>query len=369
LLLAFTQHPNRFSQSPPPLWVSEWLERRDALADKKTAETQPVERTAAQEEESKKEAMRRAAKRELKVKEGLLELDLWLGDAARQGLARMQQQPPDYWDNMAARLVDAQATGLARRIKLCATLPHSGGNWAARLLDRLSRIHLLIEAARRMDQLPETMQMDIRTAIGWSFREEEVLQLPVVTGRWQVQGMSVQEEDNLRAQRTWLHSLNSRKSALLLHFTAHAQPINSVLPPGMEFDGALVFYPSKAPLRAIVKQQGQGDLIARDLASEAGIDEALSKCASMWANNPWIELLPMAISHCTLTMHRQEWHLIDKKSDALPVSPRFQHPWHFLACSGGHPCTIFGEWDGEYYLPLSFVSLENKFFSLGVLSS
>ena len=359
LLLAFTQKPERFIQSTPPDGVIEWLEKRDNSAAKQSASL-PAERTAAQLEESKKEAQRRAAKREHKVKEGLQELEVWLGDLIRQGLARAQQQSMDYWDAMAARLVDSQAPGLARRIQTCSSIIHSGGNWTRRLMDKLSRIHLLIEGTKRINQLPDTIQMDIRTSIGWTIREEEVLQQTGIRDQWLVQGYCTEEEEVLRVHRTWLLGLTTKKPALLLSFAAPGQPAKTLIPPGTLFEATLAFYPSNAPLRAIIKQKEQDLSTEIQFEASSNFDIALSKCAGIWACNPWIELLPVSVSNCLLVCQDREWFLVDQNSTALPILPRFQQPWHFLASSGGHPCTAFGEWDGENFLPLSLVNIENR---------
>ena len=43
-------------------------------------------------------------------------------------------------------------------------LAASGEGWQPRLLERLARLHLLIEAYQRLDTLPHETQADIRAA-------------------------------------------------------------------------------------------------------------------------------------------------------------------------------------------------------------
>ena len=52
-----------------------------------------------------------------KISAGLDELERWLHDLVRRGLASIQAEPPRFWDSVAARLVDAQAPGLARLVR------------------------------------------------------------------------------------------------------------------------------------------------------------------------------------------------------------------------------------------------------------
>src|SRR5690348_14248275 len=60
---------------------------------------------------------RRVEKREGRIESGLAQLEAWLADLVSQGLVAARTQPPQYWAQMAARLVDAQAPGVARRVR------------------------------------------------------------------------------------------------------------------------------------------------------------------------------------------------------------------------------------------------------------
>src|SRR6201993_2724916 len=77
-------------------------------------------------------AARRAQQREARVASGLAELDRWLCDQARQGLAASQQAGYGHWDDIAARMIDAPAPGPAERLRALASVPHSGAGWDGR---------------------------------------------------------------------------------------------------------------------------------------------------------------------------------------------------------------------------------------------
>ena len=66
----------------------------------------------------------------------------------------------------AARLIDAQAPGVARLLQQMAFLPHSGDKWQERLLERLSRLHLLLESYKRIETLPVGLQANGRPLHG-----------------------------------------------------------------------------------------------------------------------------------------------------------------------------------------------------------
>src|ERR1051325_11121051 len=102
-----------------PAWAAEWLDKRDQQVQRrseaaKKAEVEPDEATLARRASQK---AKRSLDREAKVVAGLKELELWLRDLVRHGFASAQRRSFDYWDQMAARLIDAQAPGAARRVR------------------------------------------------------------------------------------------------------------------------------------------------------------------------------------------------------------------------------------------------------------
>ena len=152
-------------------------------------------------------------------------------------------------------MVDAQAPGVARVLREMGTLPATGEGWPERLLERMSRLHLLIEGYRRIGTLPEPTQADLRTRIGWPLKEEDVLHGEGVRDRWLIVGQRTDQEDRLRVQRTWLMGEGTSRSALVLQFAHGSAPLDGSLVPGSAFEGEVVFYPGSFPLRALVKER------------------------------------------------------------------------------------------------------------------
>ncbi len=127
LFLLLAAQPAAFKEKQPPAWVGEWIASRAKRAQQrveKQAKAEAGEKIVDVDAQAK-----RAANREAKVTTGLQELDLWLRDLARGGLAAAQSQPPQFWERTAARLVDAQAPGVARLVREMAGVPASGEGW------------------------------------------------------------------------------------------------------------------------------------------------------------------------------------------------------------------------------------------------
>ena len=177
LLFLYAAQPAEIAEAgAEPDWVAAWLAMRESRAEKKaTQAAAPPEPERAPDPAAQ---AKRAAQREARVRAGLDDLEQWLHDGARQGLAAASRRPRGDWERVAARLVDAQAAGAARLVRELAVIPDSGDGWPGRLLERMARLQLLVQAARRMDALPEPVAADVRTALGWTARQEEVLAGP-----------------------------------------------------------------------------------------------------------------------------------------------------------------------------------------------
>lgn len=350
LLLLLAASPAAFEHAAPPAWVAEWLARRDQAAQSRA---QPAPDSAPASAKREASATRTASARETKVGAGVAELQRWLRDLIRQGLADAPSRPASFWQNMAARMVDSQAPGLARRVRELGELASSGEGWQSRVLARAGQLHLLLEGYPQIASLPEPLQADLRTAIGWSQQKDELQSAPAVRDHWLVLGQRVEEEDNLRTQRTWLWGARSDQPALVLSFAMFSQPLDHTLPAGATFDAELAYFPSSYPLRAIVRERFGAPWAIEQMPGEASCAAAIAGYAAALARQPWIERFPIALAAVTPSPAGEGWQVRDQGGHALPLARQFASGWHLLALSGGHALALFGEWDGQALLPLS----------------
>ena len=111
-------------------------------------------------------AQRRSDERALRVSAGLDELDQWLCDQIRTGLAGLDRAGYQQIDSIAARMVDAQAPGVAGRLRRLSAVLASGEGWHARLLEHFALLRLLVRAHRRLGELPVADQANYQELIG-----------------------------------------------------------------------------------------------------------------------------------------------------------------------------------------------------------
>jgi hypothetical protein len=343
LLLLWTEGAVRDDAAGPPDWAASWLTTRAGRASRA-----PSGESA--EPRDPKAAARRARQRETRVASGLAELDRWLCDQARQGLASSQQAGYGHWDDIAARMVDAQAPALAERLRALASVPHSGAGWDGRLLEEYALLHLLAVAYRRRDELPPPLRETVRSRIGFSLRQADVLaDGPPVRDHWQVLARRDLEQDRIRARRTWLRGRKTGRDALLLSFAAAAQPLDDSLAVGTDADADLVFYPGAVPLRAaVLARHDDSDGGPPDGGPVAGL---LAGYAAALAADPWLDSWPAVLE---VTPARAPAPAVrDADGDAVPLHPGAGDCWPLFALSGGRPVTLAGEWTPRGLWPLT----------------
>ena len=341
LLLLFAQQRDSFAEGDRPDWVSEWLEGRLQRAAKK--EEAKTRKKSAPSASPKKEAARLA-----RMGAGLEELGRWMNDQVRQGLSALSGNYEE-WDRLAARMVDAQAPGMAARLRGMASLVDRGDDWPAVLLARMGELQLLTEAFSRLESLSLAEQADVRAALGYLPDKETVLAgEDCVTDVWSVIGVSFAEEEKLWRRRVWLYGRTCGRMALILDFSHGNRSFEPVFLPGDDRRMTLAFYPGASPLRAVAADAPVAEDVPGPLPRFT-LEEALADMAGRVAANPWQSPLPLFFGDARLVRREDAWLLLAGER-VLPLAMDDAEAWKLLARSGGLPLTVCGEWDGNALL-------------------
>lgn len=349
LLLLYVSKPALAQDMDPPDWVSEWLVSRSERAAKKQQRS---------EEKAQKEAdpvaqAKRAERRESRVEAGVAELEMWLRDLLRRGLAAAKADDSEGWNRMAARMVDAQAPGLSRQVRLLHGALSSGEGWQARALRVTARIHMLAQAWRRIETLPAELREDVRTAIGFTQSKEEVLGGEAVSDDWYCWAQEIADtEEAVRVQRLWMIGVQSRRSALLLSFARPGMPFEHRFAPGMAHAATLAFYRSATPLRALVKERGEAKEY-RAPVLDASLTVGSARHGESLARNPFIEYGALALRDARLALHEEKFLLVDGEGRAVPAFGDEEALWRAYAATQGRPALFFAEWDEARARPLA----------------
>jgi hypothetical protein len=293
---------------------------------------------------------RRAGQREARVASGLTELDRWLCDQVRQGLAASQRSGYRHWDDIAARMVDAQAPGLAERLRALAAVPYSGPGWDGRLLEEYALLRLLATACREQAGLPPSLRDTVRSRVGFTVRQADVLaRATPVRDSWHILARRDLDQDRIRTRRVWLRGQRTGRIALVLSFAATGQSLDDSLAVGTVTDADLAFYPGAVPLRALVA--ARHDTVPGDAPPGSTVAGVLAAYAAALGGDPWLDTWPAVLA---ATPARAPLPcLYDAAGDALPLHPGAGDCWPLFALSGGRPLTVAGEWTPRGLWPLT----------------
>lgn len=362
LYLVFVQHRAKFTEAEAPQWVQDWLQSRGERAEKKAAKlAEAAEPSTPEEIEAKQRSQqKRLEKRHGNIEKGLDTLDLWLNDLAREGLASVRSDSVRHWEAMAARMVDSQAPGLAYRIRNAASLIHAvaGPEREERIGRELGALALLTNSYRKLEQLPQELQADVRTGIGLTVTQEEVLALAPVQDEWIACGYRTEHEDKLSRRANYLRGANTGKWAMVLQYAAGNQMLPPPMIPGLWSSGSVHFYPGAQPLRVALGTDFKTGVTPSASATEPRHDytkceQVLEEFAKALALSPYLETLPMQLGQVTVQGEEGKFWLRDQDGNALPISRTFSLGWRMVAIGGGMPYRIFGLWDGTAFLPLA----------------
>jgi SWIM zinc finger len=298
-------------------------------------------------------AARRAEQRAERVATGLTELQVWLGDQVRAGLTAARAAGYGHAEAIAARMVDAQAPGVASALRRLSEIPMSGDGWPGRLLAEYGLLHLLARAHQQVAALPPPLAAVVRSRVGYTTSRENVLATPPVTDRWRVLAVRDVLDGQIPARRVWLRGQHTGRFALLLSFAPAGSfsGLEAALIPGLELHADLHFYPGQPELRAVVGTRHGSPATAGRPAGAGDLAGLLSAWSAGLEQDPWLTEWPALLTGVPVP-GEPGWHLADRAGLAVPLLGQ-EPPWPLLAVSGGEPVCLAGEWSPAGLIPLT----------------
>ncbi|MEU1347427.1 SWIM zinc finger family protein [Streptomyces sp. NPDC005795] len=345
LLLLLASDGSDLPAGDPPDWAGEWLADRRARAQVKE---EPSGGGPADPEAARRRAERRAER----IGGGARELEQRLTDLLRGGLAAAEQSGYGLWEETAARMVDAQAPGLAGRVRELGAIPASGPGWPVRLLEECALLHLLDTAWLGIDRLPPPLAATVRTRVGLTAPAAG----PPVRDHWLVLAQYDTPEAKIVTRRIWLYGRDSGRIALLLSFGAAGRSPAQALPVGATLDAEVTPYPGSGQLRAELGRQF-GLPVPAGPPPGVTVTGAITAYGVALRDDPWLDSWPVTLRDVIPVPSADGWQLTDAEGDAaLPVAAAaLSRPalWKLVALSGGGPVTVFGECGHRGFDPLA----------------
>ncbi len=332
-----------------PEWVREWVSGRRAAERRRTGDAAHPAPGPADPEAARRRAERRAER----VTAGALELEQRLADLLRGGLAAAGESGYGLWEETAARMVDAQAQGLAGRVRELGALAGTGPGGPVRLLEECALLHLLGQGWLRRERLPEGLAATVRSRVGLPASADG----PPVRDHWLVLAQYDTGDSRLTTRRVWLYGTDSGRTALLLSYGAAGRAPDVALPVGTALDAELSAYPGAGQPRAALGEQFAPPAPTAVRPPGTTTARALVRYGEALRDDPWLESVPVTLERVIPVPDGDGWQVADADQDtALPLAPAARSRpglWRLVAVSGGAPVRVFGECGHQGFTPLA----------------
>lgn len=337
LMWMFVEDAASFRPAEVPDWVTEWMGRRrkgagpvtrisgegkSLAAARAAAPPKPVD--PAEEAKRAAAAQKRAADTLRNVQAAVEDIETWVSDQLRTGLASFLAEISERCRRIAARLVDAKAGALAGRIdempaRILALPPDERADAA---IADLGKLVLLCRAWRAAPG-----DAELRREIIAPETRDDVLNDPAaprVTSAWEVLGERIAtRRDGLVSVATWLLNLGDgpQRFALLLDFfPASAGARSGAFAAGERIEAELAFYPARTPLRAVVAVRAPS-AVESFAWPEAPDRDPLADYGAQLIAAPWRIEVPLLLpaGRIAIDGRGRNWWQGEAETAALPL--------------------------------------------------
>ena len=304
-----------------------------------------------------------SAKREA-MTQGLMELELWLSDLLRSGLNTFKHKPHDYTTPMSHRLIDSELNDLARDVTRLSLIPKQHKDWPEVLLTEIGRMYALIQAFKKIDDLPKAVQGDVYMALGCP--QIDTSSQASVTDTWYILGKSTEQQSRIKEQRIWLYGLKSKKIAFIARRHKANEGLEQHLLTASSIEAELLFYTSQYPLKAEVNTEAPVNVSGLNAVPElafSNIAKNYEDFRKAKAQNPWLKNFPMLLGNVRPSREQNKiaksntkidiWSLNDDAGYQLPLIRNFKYGWHLMALGMSDQLNFFAEWNGYELKPVS----------------
>jgi uncharacterized Zn finger protein len=356
MLLNANEYESFQTSQTEPDWVKEWIDKRQAKAEKATEPE--VEKTDEEIIKSEKSKAKRINERVASVEDAVAEFDLWLKDLIRTGTLTLPTKDWAYFEKMAKRMVDNKASGLATWVKALANLNYHQESWKSEALTIIAKASLLIQAFKNLQNLNPELQYSVKSLIGWNQSTKELLEDKTAFSlkeNWLVLGQETENNEELIIQRNWLIGIKSGQSALILNFGTKFSPLVTSLLAGTIIEAELTFFPTIWKNRAVIKQQ-RGmveEMIQLPIAFQNWL-QVFNYRTELLSAFPWVMDIPILIDKIKLVFDGNNGFIVDENKNFQPLIENIDlnKIINIMAIMGNNTMAMAGVLRKNGFLPL-----------------
>ncbi|WMX12518.1 SWIM zinc finger family protein [Aureispira sp. CCB-E] len=362
LFFLFAQSSALFKYQAPPEAIQNWLSKQSSNSVASHSKTiAPTLKTEEALQQAKAAKEKRWEQRVQLMASGMDELELWLTDLIRQGIANTAIQKVSFWNQVAAKMVDAKLPRISTYLKETHQLIQKNQNWSEIVLARLGELYLWTESFKKRSLLTPELQEELYLSLGKIVKKADVLeQNPSIKDLWFVVGKKEGVDIEGRSfRKIWLQGQKTKQHALILDYAFGNIGYEQQYIVGDLLDGALTYYSKAYPQRAIFESFESAQIYeSPNATSYKDFNAVLTQYGEAIVQNPWLFSFPVVLSQLRAFMNDKKELLIKDINDhIIPLSTlKEEVVWKILAISGGKSICLFGEWDGLHFEPLSMLT-------------
>ena len=300
-----------------------------------------------------------------RIDEGVYQLKQTLEDLIRHGLSTSNISEHSFWDNLAKRMLDAQAPGLASQVRQLEHTLSSGHFAESHFLHQAGSIYLLLETWNKREKCSPELQKEIEQLVGISPKKEDLIAKPNQIGsehlkdQWIVISRNLSNIDNLNMIQSWVYGVKPGRFGKKLSFSPSPSKPHDPWLMGNHVNTELAFYPGLSPSRITPVDEGSPTEAynfspAHYLQVCKDFETMLNGYAECRSSNPWHRYHP-AILKLQLA-EGESPRLIDCDGSALQAELTTKQIRVIEALTGNHPSFFFVEWNGYKLKPYSLIS-------------
>jgi len=234
-------------------------------------------------------------------------------------------------------------------------------NWSEIVVARLGELYWWAESFKKRHLLSTEMQEELYQSLGKIIKKADILeQHPSTKDLWFVLGKKEGVDIEGRSfRKIWLQGQKTKQQALILDYAFGSMGYEQQYIVGDLLEGALVYYSKAYPQRAIFESFDSAKIHEKiELSTHKDLNSALTNYGKALVQNPWLFSFPVGLSNLKAFMNgKKELQIKDIKDTIIPLgNVEEEVMWKILAISGGHSISLFGEWDGLYFEPLSMLT-------------
>lgn len=284
--------------------------------------------------------------KEQKLLEAVSLFNSWLDELLIAGISQLQHDPVKL-NEIASRMVDYGAPGIARKLRMIPERIAKGSNWMEFTFQQLGEFYFVINSFKNIVALNDFEKEDLLSYCGIPFTKTSFSESSFYTDDWLYLGTVSENEDKLIVNRNWFYGLNCKSCVLFLEFQFNRFVPIKQFKYGFIYKSAVQFYPSASPQRIKEIQSESSYLAAEYSIKSQTIETALDLYCERISINPLLKQDCFILNSVNFTLHQETWYLKSESGQLIRLANSITEIQELLTYTANVRNFIIGEYENN----------------------